>query len=185
VEITNQRTQICTLYGCEKVKPIYWLIGYKVININTMHIKQMTKLNTKRAYPYVTLDTIDGKNKKCLMHHLIALAYIKNEPYDVIEHLDDNPMNYNVDNLMFSNQLHNVKRSINNKTFQINRKENIYNVILLDGTRFNGTMKEIAKKSNIDRKTLYNAYYANKPYRNIQSVTLKTGQQTIENIPTV
>ena len=118
------------------------------------------------------------------MHHLIALAYIKNEPYDVIEHLDDNPMNYNVDNLMFSNQLHNVKRSINNKTFQTNRKENIYNVILLDGTRFNGTMKEIAKKSNIDRKTLYNAYYANKSYRNTQSVTLKTGQQTIENIPT-
>lgn len=84
--------QINTLYGFDTVKDFYFLVGYDVVNMQTGHVKKLSFY--KRNYPYVTLETSDGKyNKKYLLHHLLALAYIHNGEFEVVEHLDDNPLN--------------------------------------------------------------------------------------------
>lgn len=170
VDIDHEPVQICTLYGCENVKSYYYLVGYDVVNITTGKTKALCKLNTKRGYPYVTLETVDSTaNKKCLMHHLIALAYIKNEPYEVIEHLDDDPMNYSLDNLKFSTQKKNIQRAFENG--HSNREEKIFNVAMKNGESHIGTIKELQTKLNIPRQTLYCRFYNQTPGRKIRSVT--------------
>lgn len=178
----NKRIKINTLYGCESVKDFYYLDGYDVINANTNHVKAINYLNTKRGYPYVTLETKDSSsNKKCLMHHLIALAYIENKPYDVIEHLNDDAMDYRVENLMFSNQYQNVKRAFENG--HPNRIDKIFRLKMKNGSEFIGTMKELSVKTGIPRQTIYCRFYKQTPGRDILSVTMETGQQTTENNP--
>ena len=84
--------QITSLYGFSNVKDFYYLVGYDVVNMQTGHIKKLSF--HKRNYPYVTLETKDtSSNKKCLLHHLLALAYINNGKFEVVEHIDDNPLN--------------------------------------------------------------------------------------------
>ena len=140
IDIDHEPVQICTLYGCENVQSYYYLIGYDVVNITTGRTKALCRLNTKRGYPYVTLETVDSTaNKKCSMHHLIALAYIKNEPYEVVEHLDDDTMNYSLDDLKFSIQKKNVQRAFENVHF--NREERIFNFVMKNGESHIGTMK--------------------------------------------
>lgn len=164
-----QGVQICTLWGCEEVQPYYYLIGYDVVNITTGHVKVINHLNTKRAYPYVTLETISGShNKKCLMHHLVALAYIKNEPYDIIEHLDDDAENYSVENLKFSNQSANIIRAFENG--RPNRIEKTFEVVMNNGNKFSGTMKALQKQTGIPRQTLYDRWYKGTPGRKVYSV---------------
>ena len=91
--------QISTLYGFENVQDFYYMIGYDVVNTRTGHVKTLSF--HKRNYPYVTLETKDNsQNKKCLLHHLLALAYIHNGEFEVVEHLDDNPFNYDISNLV-------------------------------------------------------------------------------------
>lgn len=162
--------QINTLWGCEDVKAYYYLIGYDVVNIMSGHVKAVNLLNTKRQYPYVTLETVHtGKNKKCLMHHLIALAYIKNEPYKIIEHLDDDAMNYDVDNLMFSDQVQNIKRAFENG--HTNRVEKIFELTLKDGSQYTGSIKELSFATRIPRGTLYERLYQGTPGRTVESIT--------------
>lgn len=169
IEKDIQGVQICTLWGCEEVQPYYYLIGYNVVNIKTGHVKAINRLNTKRAYPYVTLETVSaGRNKKCLMHHLVALAYIKNEPYDVIEHLDDDAENYSVENLEFSNQSNNIARAFENG--RSNRIEKVFEVVMNNGNKFSGTMKALQKQTGIPRQTLYDRCYKGTPGKKIRSV---------------
>ena len=168
-DINFKGIQICTLYGCEKVQPYYYLVGYDVINKNTGKIKAICRFNTKRAYPYVTLETVDdSSNKKCLMHHLIALAYIDNAPYEVIEHLDDDPMNYKIDNLKFSSQKENIVRAFKNG--HSNRIDQIFKVTMKDGNSYVGTMNQLQQQLNIPRQTLYCRYYQQTPGKKIESV---------------
>lgn len=148
--------RISDLWGCENVKPYYYLFGYNVINANTGHVKTVSKLNTKRGYPYVTLET-NGGNKKCLMHHLIALAYIENKPYDVVEHIDDDANNYNVENLMFSNQRQNIRRAFANG--HSNRVDKVFKMTTKDGKEISGTIKELSVITGIPRQTIYSRIY--------------------------
>lgn len=115
------------------------------------------------------------------MHHLIALAYIENKPYDVIEHLNDDPMDYRVENLMFSNQSQNLKRAFEND--HPNRIDKIFRLKMKNGDCFVGTMKELSAETGISRQTIYDRYYNQRPGRKILSVTMETGQQTIESKP--
>lgn len=161
MEITADMVRVNTLYSYENVKDIYWLKGYEVYNIETGHKKAITM---SQRYPYVTLEQY-GKTtpKKCLMHHLIALAYIKNDKFKVIEHLNDDPMDYGIENLLFSNQSANIKRAFING--HSNRVERTYLVTLNDGTQIKGTMKEISRATEIPRQTLYGILYKKKGKR--------------------
>lgn len=159
--------QINTLYGFENVQDFYWLVGYDVVNIQTGHIKKLSFHTLK--YPYVTLETKNSTpNKKCLLHHLLALAYIRNDKFEVVEHLDDNPLNYDISNLKFSTQSENLKRAFKNG--HGNRTDKIFIVTLTSGESYKGTLKELSTKLNIPRQTLYCRYYAQTPGRKVQSV---------------
>lgn len=161
--------QINTLYGLDNVKDFYWLFGYDVINVQTGHIKKLSF--HKRNYPYVTLETKDNNtNKKCLLHHILALAYINNDKFEVIEHLDDNPLNYDISNLKFSNQSDNLRRAFKNG--HGNRTDKIFEVTFKTSESYTGTLKELSTLLGIPRQTLYCRYYAQTPGRKIQSVKL-------------
>ena len=161
--------QINTLYGFDTVKDFYFLVGYDVVNVQTGHVKKLSF--HKRNYPYVTLETSDGKyNEKCLLHHLLALAYIHNGEFEVVEHFDDNPLNYDISNLKFSTQSENLKRAFENG--HGNRTDRIFRVTLKNGEEYQGTLKELSARLKIPRQTLYCRYYAQTPGREIQSVVL-------------
>ena len=161
--------QINTLYGFENVKDFYYMIGYNVVNTQTGHIKKLSY--HKRNYPYVTLETKDNsQNKKCLLHNLLALAYIHNGAFEVVEHLDDNPLNYDISNLKFSTQSENLKRAFQNG--HGNRVEKIFEIKLKNGKSYTGTLKELSEILKIPRQTLYCRYYAQTPGRTVQSITL-------------
>lgn len=60
------------------------------------------------AYVSVTL-TKDGESKKFFVHRLVAEAFIPNpNGYTVINHIDENPLNNNVDNLEWCTQEYNT-----------------------------------------------------------------------------
>lgn len=192
MEITPDMIQINTLWNHSEVKDFYYIKGYDVYNVVTGTKKAVTYTpNAGVKYPYVTLERKGGGNKKCLMHHLVALSMIKNEPYEVIEHLDDVKTNYHVSNLLFSNHKSNHHRAVKNGVLKYKIGE-IYELQLLNGTTYRGTMRELSEKSGIPRMTLYDHVYhkhnyVNSPligrFRNIKSVTRITGQQTIEKNP--
>ena len=161
--------QINTLYGFENVKDFYWLVGYDVVNLKTGHRKKFSY--HKRNYPYVTLETNDNtRNKKCLLHHLLALAYINNGKFEIVEHLDDNPMNYDITNLKFSTQSENLKRAFKNG--HGNRIDKIFKVTMKTGESYEGTLRELSSYLGIPRQTLYCRYYKQSPGRKIQNVNL-------------
>ena len=180
MEITEDMIQINTLYGFENVKGFYYLKGYDVYNVVTDHIKALCRLNKVR-YPYVSLEQHNNiSSKKAMMHHLIALAYINNGPFVLVEHLDDNLLNYNVSNLLFSDQQNNVKRAFENG--HTNKYEYIYKVTMKSGENYTGTMKELTELTGVPRQTLYCIHYENRSGRKVESM-IKVGQQTIERIP--
>lgn len=168
--------KINTLYGYEDVKDIYALDGYDVINTVTGKKKKVSIMST--GYPYVTLEQ-NGKTsgKKCTMHQLIALAYIRNAPFEVVEHLDDDKKNYRIDNLMFSTQKANANRAFTNGKHKI--KSATYRATLFDGRSMTGTIKQISEAYNIPRQTIYAKIYRGTVGKTIKSI-VKTGQQTIE-----
>lgn len=61
--------------------------------------------------------------------------------------------------------------------------EKIFRLKMKDGDCFVGTMKELSEKTGISRQTIYDRYYNQRPGRKILSVTMETGQQTIESKP--
>jgi len=91
------------------------------------------------------------------MHKLVALAFIKNAPYNIIEHINDDKLDYRPKNLRFSNQSQNVFSAIRNGKKPI--IERTFKLLLKNGKIYIGSMKEIAKKTGIARATLYCHFY--------------------------
>lgn len=158
--------QINTLWSLEKIRPIYYFNteSLQVINSANGYIK--TVYLGKRGYPVVFLERSEPTKKGRMrnnvpMHKIVALAMINNGPYELIEHLDDNPLNYDPINLKFSNHKNNYDTAkINGKVF---RDESKFELCLLDGTIYTGTMRQISEKSEIPRGTLYDRLYNDKP----------------------
>ena len=148
--------QINKLYSLEIVKDIYYINDkFEIINSHTNNVKIVSV--GKRGYPYVTLETTENRNIKVPLHKIIALAFIENKPYELIEHIDDNKLNYSIDNLKFSNHKNNAMTASRNGLLK--RKENIFDVILHNGQSYCGTLKNISKLSGIPKGSLYDHYY--------------------------
>ena len=163
--------QICTLKKYVDVQPYYFTKGYAVININTGKLKAVDVSN--KGYPYVSLQTIEGKVKKVLLHQLMYFAYINNELYEypqVLEHLNDIKFDYNLDNILLSTQFENMKRMFING--HPNRIDKIYEVEMFDGKILRGTMKELQDMTGIPRMTIYDRFYTQRPGRKIKEVRL-------------
>ena len=154
--------QINSLYSLENVSPIYYLDtdNLSVINMRTGKAKKISP--NKRGYPVVYLELKNHKpsgrtSVNVTMHKIVALALIKNAPYTLIEHLDDNRMNYNPENLRFSDQRSNLESMRRNGIS--NHHDKVFIIEMVDGTQHIDTMKNLSKILGIPRATLYDRYY--------------------------
>lgn len=169
--------QINSLYSLEDVKDYYYVTeDLKIVNINTNYVKKYSK--DYQGYPYVTLESNRGSNMKVFVHKIIALAFIENKEYILIEHKDDNVENYSIENLEFGNHSTNGKNAF--RTGLHKRKEKIFEVTMKEsGDIYTGTIKELVMSTGIPKGTLYDNSYKNRS----RKFTIKelTGQSTIES----
>lgn len=163
--------RINTLYTLEEIRDCYYILDdLTIININTGCKKKITV--GKRGYPYVTLECNNSnKNKKVLMHKIVALAFIKNAPYELIEHIDDNKLDYSVENLKFSDRKNNTKTA--KKLGAYDKVEQLY-IVCKNEEEIEGTMKGLSIELGIPKATLYDIFYNNRKSRkyNIQKIKI-------------
>ena len=146
------KIQVNTLWSLENVKDQYVFDTETFSIVNTWSNRIISVYVDKRGYPTVSLalktPTKMGRTQVNVKYHkIIALACIKNEPYILIEHLDDNPLNFHPSNLKFSDKKANSESMKRNGI--VNRTESIFELMLTDGTKYIGTTKEIAEQSGI------------------------------------
>lgn len=100
-----------------------------------------------------------NNKKKVPIHKIVALAFIKNLPYEVINHKDGNKLNNEIINLEFVSQQQNCRHAWNNGLSK--RHEKIFE-IMYQNKIYDGTMKDLSKTLNVPRATLYDLFYKNK-----------------------
>ena len=177
--------QVNTLYSLENISDCYFFDTHLLKVFNAFTNTYKTVCVNKRGYPVVYLQRIDRVHQQNVpMHKIVALAMIHNGPYKLIEHLNDDKMDYRPENLVFSSQKNNVIRAFDNGVRICNART--FKVELKSGSVFEGTMRQIAEKSKIAMGTLYDhLIYKSTPSgecvgsRKIKSI-VETGQQTIE-----
>lgn len=92
--------------------------GYFVSNYGNVYSTKKGELrplklcvDSKNRYMLVHL-SINGKAKNCLVHRLVAIAFIDNpNNYNEINHIDNNPQNNRVDNLEWCTRKYNLEQS--------------------------------------------------------------------------
>ena len=154
-------THLNTLWSLEDVLDEY-VFCHEDKQIYNLRKRQKAKISIDvQGYCVLNLRSIQGKFKVVKYHKIVALALINNGPYELIEHLDDNPLNNDVSNLLFSNKHDNAMRMYaNGKT---NTTPSIFEFCLEDSTTegqiYRGTIKEIVKESGIPNGTVYDHIY--------------------------
>ena len=96
----------------------------QVVNIKT---GKLLKQRTYHEYYCVTMKAFDdGKRYGNKIHRLLAISYIlnSNDKCDVINHIDENKLNNNLDNLEWTNTKKNIQHSCAKKVKQIDIKTN-------------------------------------------------------------
>lgn len=161
--------QINQLYSLRHVSPCYFVNeSLDIVNSRTGHVKRQS--TDYRGYKYVTLNGLDNKQIKVFVHKIIALAFINNGYYKVINHKNGIKNDNRVCNLEFTTHSENEKHA-----FRIGlavRDEMVFKVALKDGASASGTAKELAKRLGIPRGTLYDNYYFDRKSRKIESIAV-------------
>lgn len=160
--------KINTLITLENISDCYYVNNdLEIYNIKTKHIKKQTL--GLRGYYYVTLNDKNNKQIKVPIHKIIALAFINNKPYEVINHIDGNKLNNSINNLEFVTQKDNIKHSWDIGTTI--RKEQLFE-IEINSKKYIGTIKELSMQTKIPKGTLYDLYYKRKSsnYHNINYI---------------
>lgn len=162
--------RINTLKTLECVKSIYAINDdLQIINTDTDYVKKVWI--SKRGYPMVSLETTNDKAMNVPVHKIVALAFIDNRAdYELIEHLDDNKLNYQVDNLMFSNHSANGKRAFTNGC--VIRDEMLVELVDNFANKYVGTIKEVSAITKISRATLYDNLYNERTPKKFKSIKL-------------
>lgn len=152
----SNTTFINKLYSLDDISVRYVLTSDNLV-YNTSSKKFVSINITMSGYPYVTLITKFGRWRKVTLHKIIALARICNGPYEIIEHLNDNPLDLRVSNLKFSTFRNNSLTAFKNGHRDCPAKR--FHLVLKDGREFDGTMRELTTYTGIPRITLYDRYY--------------------------
>ena len=161
--------QINSLYGFENVKDFYWLIGYDVVNVSTG--RKLKYSLHKGKTPFFAFATKDKtRDKKALLHHLLALAYMRNAPFEAVEHIDANPLNYDISNLRFVPYSVLMSHANKRKAYK-KRSCRIFEVTLKNGEIHTGSIPELSARLGIDKQTFYKRYRKQTSGRKIQSQT--------------
>lgn len=176
--------QISKLYGLDNISDCYFINdNYEIVNIKTKYIKKLTI--GKRGYYYVTLnEKHTNRQKKVLVHKIVALAFIKNAPFLVINHIDGNKLNNAVNNLEFCTQKENTIHAWKHEL--VKRKERVFKVFF-NKYSLTGTIKQLVEKTGISKSTLYYLFY-NKTYskkykiEKITEIINNKSQETIQMI---
>jgi len=84
--------------------------------------RQLTSNNTSGYYS-IKLKSDCGVSKGFRIHRLVALTFIKNpHNYEIVNHVDENKLNNNVDNLQWCTIKQNVNHSLATKIHQVDIK---------------------------------------------------------------
>lgn len=150
-------TKINTLWSLENIIDDYIFNHQDMQIYNKKSNFRKTISIDSQGYCVVYLQCKDGTCKSVKYHKIIALSLIRNEPYELIEHLDDNKLNNDVSNLKFSNKRDNGLHAFENKKHVIH--PSVFEFCLESGEIYKGTIREISKQSNIPEGTLYDYIY--------------------------
>lgn len=114
----------------------------KVFSKTNGELKEKAPFLSHNGYKRVTLWN-NGKQKKYFIHRLVAEYFVKNtNNYDSVDHIDENKLNNNYNNLRWTSKSYNMGRS----NAKLNKTKVDY--IKKNYKRGNGT--EIANKLNVD-----------------------------------
>lgn len=92
-----------------------------IINKNNM----IMNYNINNGYYILELKADDNTYKTLKVHRLVALTFLENpNNYDLVNHIDENRMNNNVENIQWCNHKQNISHSQGKKVNQINIETN-------------------------------------------------------------
>lgn len=123
------------------------------------------------GYPCVNFP-IPGKNKNKLfkVHRLVAEHYLPNpNNYPIVRHLDGNPKNCHVDNLMWGNQKDNLEDSRRHKTLAVGERignSKLKNKDVANIRKRILSVKKYAEQYNVSQRTIY-LIQTNKTWKHI------------------
>lgn len=148
-------TKINTLWSLDDISDIYSICHEDKNVYNTRSGNSLKIQLDFHGYCVLHLSRKDPTkpSRSVFYHKILALAFIKNEPYDLIEHIDDNRLNNDISNLRFSNKRDNMLSAFRNG--KVTTEPSRYEIKMKDGKIYTGTMKEIAQQSGIALGTLY------------------------------
>lgn len=174
--------KVNSLYSLENISDCYSVTDDgQIVNTTTGKVKSQSTL--KNGYRYVSLnEKATNRQVKVTVHKIIALAFIRNEPYEVINHINGCKTDNRKENLEFCTQHNNVIHAW--KSGLVARKERLFTVRHMNGLTTSGTMKELSQRLNIPRQTLYDLFYKQKGSAQYQITEIleNEGQETIERV---
>lgn len=108
-----------------KVAPRY-VINKEGVVVNSDTGKVRKHCYNERGYPYVNLSVEKYSQRKCMVHRLMAEAFLHNnnpEEFDIVLHLDDDVKNFSIDNLSWGTQKMNMEQSSSTGHYSTVKKE--------------------------------------------------------------
>lgn len=172
--------KVNSLYSLENISDCYSVTDDgQIVNTTTGKVKSQSTL--KNGYRCVSLnEKVTNRQVKVTVHKIIALAFIRNEPYEVINHINGCKTDNRKENLEFCTYRDNSRHAW--KTGLIVRKERLFTVRFVNGLTSSGTMKDLSQRLSIPRPTLYDLFYKQKGsvQHQITEILENEGQETIE-----
>lgn len=156
--------RVCTVVGYENVEDYYLFSNYGEI-ISNIH-KKVNYLKVRadnQGYASISLKTVDGKDRLVRPHRLVSLTFVDKyeDYYTILNHIDENKMNANYDNLEWCDHKYNMNYGTAKKrkreTMLKNKKKVraviAFNLETNEKTYFE-TMGDASRMAGVDRDAI-------------------------------
>lgn len=126
---------------------------YKLLKNGSYH--KMSKFIDNLGY-YMTAFRINGKKKYIRVHRIIAETLIPNpNNYPQINHIDNNKLNNNLDNLEWCSNAYNTQEAYDNGLYPKHRCCKIKAISKENGQSYEfNSIRECAKELKLNKKTI-------------------------------